>query len=158
MGRTKTITLSEQERQVLTQGYRTGKTHSYRQRCKGILLKSEGNKSSEVAAELACHAITVNNWLKRYREEGLAGLETRAGRGRHPILEEADLEKVKELVTKHRQKLGLAKVELGQVLGKSFSDDTLRRYVKKTLAVINESENVPSKSRVRSSTSLKPKA
>lgn len=155
MGRIKTIILSDEERQALKQGYLKGKTHSYRQRCKGILLKSEGKKSADVAAELECNAITVNNWLKRYQAEGLAGLTNREGRGRKPILTEADDALVREIVAKHRQKLSLARVKLEDALGKSFSEDTLRRYVKKTLDVINESENVPSRSRVRNFTSLR---
>jgi transposase len=155
MGRIKTITLSHEEQQALEQGYLKGKTHSYRQRCRGILLKSEGKKSADVASELKCNAITVNNWLNRYQAEGLAGLVMREGRGRKAILEEADDALVKELVAKHRQKLSLARVELERALGKSFSDDTLRRHVKKTLAVINESESVPSRSRVRSSIASK---
>ena len=52
MGRIKVVELSEAERQALERGYRTGKTHSYRQRCKGVLLKSEKRKSAEVAHQL----------------------------------------------------------------------------------------------------------
>lgn len=101
--------------------------------------------------------MTVNGWLRRYQAGGIEGLKTRPGRGRKPILDEADLVKVREVVAEHRQKLSVAREELEQALGKSFSQDTLTRFVKKTLAVISASEDVPSKSRVRSSTPLKPK-
>ena len=52
MGRIKYIELSEEERQALEHEYRVGKTHSYRQRCKGVLLKSEKRTSAEVAEQL----------------------------------------------------------------------------------------------------------
>lgn len=151
MGRIKFIELNEEERQTLEREYRKGKTHSYRQRCKGVLLKSERQTSAEVARQLDCNQVTVNVWLKRYEQGGIEGLKNLSGRGRKPIFEEADLEKVKEVIAEHRQKLSVAREELEQILGKSFSQDTLKRFIKKTLAAIRESENVPSKSRVRTS-------
>ena len=54
MGQIKYIELSEEERQVLEREYRMSKTHSYRQRCKGVLLKSERRTSAEVAKQLGC--------------------------------------------------------------------------------------------------------
>lgn len=155
MGRIKGVALREEERGVLEQEYRSGRTHSYRQRCRGVLLKGEGQSSATVAEQLGCNEVTVNSWLRRYQAEGLEGLKTRSGRGRKPILNEADLVKVKEVVAEHRQKLSVAREELEQVLGKSFSQDTLTRFVKKTLAAISASEDVPSKSRVRKSTRSK---
>ena len=157
MGRIKYIELSEAERQVLEHEYRMGKTHSYRQRCKGVLLKSERRTSAEVAEQLSCNQVTVNVWLKRYQEDGIAGLKLLSGRGRKPILKEADLEKVRKVVSEHRQKLSVAREELEQTLGKSFSEETLKRFVKKTLADIRESESAPSKSRVRNSMPSKQK-
>lgn len=152
MGRIKVVALSESQRRVLEREYRTGKTHRYRQRCQGVLLKSEKRSSAEVAKQLGRNEVTVNSWLRRYEAGDIGGLKTLSGRGRKPILEAADRDKVKEVVAEHRQKLSVAREELEQALGKSFSQDTLKRFVKKTLAVIDESENVRSKSRVRIST------
>lgn len=158
MGRIKYVELREDERQALEHEYRTGKTHSYRQRCKGVLLKSEQRRSAEVAKQLGCNEVTVNIWLERYKQGGIGGLKTLSGRGRKPILEEADLEKVREVVSEHRQKLSVAREELERMLGKSFSEETLKRFVKKTLVDINESESVPSRSRVRTFTPSKQKS
>ena len=116
--------MSEEERQALEREYRTGKTHSYRQRCKGVLLKSKRRTSAEVAEQLGCNEVTVNIWMERYKHGGIEGLRTLSGRGRKPILEEADLAKVKEVVAEHRQKLSVAREELEQMLGKSFSEET----------------------------------
>ncbi len=85
MSRIKSIELREGERQALEHEYRIGKTHSYRLRCKGILLKSERRTSAEVARQLGCHEVTVNSWLRRYERGGLVGLRNLSGRGRKPI-------------------------------------------------------------------------
>lgn len=144
MARIKTVTLSEAARSELEQGYREGKTHSYRQRCQMLLLKSERRTSAEVAEILGCCEVSVNNWLKRYEAEGLEGLRTRAGRGRKPILDaEADLEAVKAAVQAHRQQLKVARAELEEALDKNFSTKTLERYIKNMVQVINASESVP---------------
>ena len=54
--------------------------------------------------------MSVNDWIKRYQEHGLAGLQVKSGRGRKPIL--------------------LAKAELQQELGKEFSAQTLKKFLK----------------------------
>jgi transposase len=147
------IELSEEQRKELERGYREGATHSYRQRCQMMLLKSEKRTSAEVADILGCCEVSVNNWLKRYQAEGLEGLHTRAGRGRKPILDaEADLEAVKEAVQAHRQQLSVAKAELETALGKNFSTKTLERYIKNTVRVISASESVPFTKQRRKST------
>lgn len=152
MGRIKIIELSTAEKEALTIGYRQGKTHSYRQRCKGILLKGEGKQNSVIAQQLECNPATVSHWIKRYETEGIEGLSLRKGRGRHGILDDVDVDEVKKVVKKHRQKISLAVSELEEKLGRSLSKDTLKRYVKKTLDAINASENVRSKSLVRTFT------
>ena len=140
MGKTKVIELTESEREELENGYRNGKTHSFRQRCQMILLKSEDRTSVEVVSILGSCEMTVNNWLKRYEAEGLAGLRTRPGRGRKAILQAADLEEVKRAVKQSRQKISVARAELEESLGKGFSHSSLKRYLKKTLAATNALE------------------
>ena len=147
------MTLSEAARSELEQGYREGKTHSYRQRCQMMLLKSERRTSAEVAEILGCHEVSVNNWLQRYEAEGVEGLRTRAGRGRKPILDaEADLEAVKTAVQAHRQQLKVARAELEEALGKNFSTKTLERYIKNMVQITRESESVLSMKQRRKST------
>ncbi len=63
-----------------------------------ILLKSERRSSEEVAEISGCCEMVVNNWIKRYLEEGIEGLATRAGRGRPPILSQQNPE---HLTTAH---------------------------------------------------------
>lgn len=141
MGKTKVIELTTEQRQELENGYRNGNSHSFRQRCQMILLKSEERTSLEITSILGGCEVSVNNWLKRYEKEGFKGLQTRAGRGRKSILREADLTAVKEQVKQARQRISIARAELEESLERNFSLSTLKRFLKKTLAASNELEN-----------------
>lgn len=154
MGKTKVIKLDEKQKVELEKGYREAKSHALRQRCHLILLKSKGQTSSEVAAVLGCCELAVNNWVKRFAEQGVEGLKTRPGRGGKPILKaETDLGRVREAVSRNRQRLSLVRAELESELGKQFSDKTLTRFVKKTIAATNELGDWENASRLRRFTS-----
>jgi transposase len=131
MGRIIKIKLTDEQRKELEKGYRHGKSHAFRVRCQMVLLKSEGRKSIEIASFLGFCQQAVNNWLNRYKAEGINGLLVRPGRGRPSILsKEEDFETVKKTVQKHRQRIKVAKAELEETLGKEFSVRTLERYLK----------------------------
>lgn len=138
MGKIKVIELTTLQREALEDGYRNGKTHSFRQRCQMVLLKSEQRTSLAVVGILGGCEMTVNNWLARYQEEGIEGLRTRAGRGRKAILQAADLEQVTAAVKQSRQRISVTRAELAESLGKDFSHSSLKRFLKKTLAATNE--------------------
>ena len=141
MGKTKIIELTEENRQELENGYRNGKSHAFRQRCQMVLLKSEQRTSLEIGKLVGSCEMTVNNWLKRYQEEGFKGLQMRPGRGRKSILEATDLEQVRTQVKASRQRISVARAELEASLAKGFSVSTLKRFLKKTVAAINELES-----------------
>lgn len=141
MGKIKVIQLSKPQREKLEDGYRNGKTHSFRQRCQMILLKSEKRTSLEVVGVLGGCEMTVNNWVNRYLAEGIEGLKIKAGRGRKAILQPIDLEQVKRAVKNSRQKISMTRVELEESLGKEFSESSLKKDLKKTLAATNELES-----------------
>ena len=146
MGRTIKITLSDEQRAELENGYKSGDSHVFRVRCQMILFKADGRKSSEIAAILGLCEQTVNGWLWRYKENGIGGLKTKPGQGRIPILKLAeDAQAVRLSVAEHRQRISQAQAELEQSLGKRFSEKTLRRFLKNCVVGINESESVPAK-------------
>ena len=140
MGRFIKVELSDEQRAALEKSYRHDTRHAFRVRCQMVLLKSEGRKSKEIAGVLGCCEVAVNNWLKRYKQVGIEGLRTREGRGRRPLLDQQrDARKVRAAVSKHRQRISLAKAELEQSLGKEFRERTLERFLKSLVADINES-------------------
>ena len=142
MSRIIKIELNDNQRQELENGYRNGKSHSFRTNCHLVLLKSEGRISTEIASFLGISEQKVNRWLWRYKQNGIQGLEIRNGRGRPSILQTKDTESVKAAVKRHRQRISQAKVELEKSLGKEFSNKTLERFLKNLTADINESESV----------------
>ena len=119
MGKIRRVELSSAERQELEQGYCSGKSHAFRQRCHLVLFKSEGRTSEQVGQLLKMNPVTVNNWLTRYQTEGIAGLATKPGRGRKAVFEPArDLKQVRQAVVQERQRLSQAKLLLEQQMGK----------------------------------------
>lgn len=153
MAQIKVIILTPEAQSALEHGYRSGHSAAFRRRCQIILLKSQRRSSLEVAGIIGCCEVVVNNWMARYEQEGLAGLHTKTGRGRKAILNaQTDLEPVREAVRGNRQRLRVAKADLEEALGKSFSDKTLRRFLKDTLHAINASESVPARSQTRTCT------
>jgi len=95
MSRVNTPLLSETAKSALEQGARTGKTSCFRTRCEVILLKAMGLTSEEVGKFTTMTYVRVNAWTKRYKEEGIDGLETKPGRGRKAVLDvEVDKESV----------------------------------------------------------------
>ena len=56
-----------------------------------------GQTAPQIAEGIGMSRRAVQEWVRRYNGEGLAGLETRAGQGREPILSEDE----RRLVAKH---------------------------------------------------------
>lgn len=130
------ITLTAEEQAALEKASKYGTTPSFRLRCQAILLKTQERTSLDIAKQLGCCEMSVNDWLKRYQEHGLAGLKVQKGRGRKAILQtDTDLAAVRRAVQGSRQRLSLAKAELEQELGKQFGLLALKRFLKKTVAV-----------------------
>ena len=134
MGKKKIVSLSNQQQAELEKGYRKGKSHCFRQRCQMILLKAENRTSLEVGEFLGVCEVVVNNWLKRFEAEGIKGLETRAGRGRPPILSQqnaAHLQKVKAEIKKHPNSVKTVVAVLAADLDLAMHPETLKRFLKK---------------------------
>ena len=109
IGKIKTIELTDKERLQLEEGFRLGRSHSFRMRCRAILLKSNGLTSKEVGIQTEMTHISVNSWVKRFECEGFKGLDTRPGRGRKPIIDSSDEESVRRAIENDRQSVKKAK-------------------------------------------------
>ena len=138
MPKVKIVEASTEQKAALEKGAKYGSTPSFRLRCQAILLKCEKRTSLAVAKELGCCEMSVNDWMVRFAEQGMEGLKVAKGRGRKSILQKhSDLEAVRRAVQNSRQRISMAKAELEQELGKTFSPLTLRRFLKKTTAATN---------------------
>jgi transposase len=129
MGRVNIPILNESAKSALEQGQKNGKTHTFRTRCHVILLKSTGRTSADVALIIGMTYVSVNSWVKRYKDFGIDGLQTLPGR--KPLLnKEIDKESILRAVKAHRQRLQTAKVEWEEQSGKTISISTLKSFLK----------------------------
>ena len=108
----KVLELSEVDRLKLEKGYHNGPTHSFRIRCKSILLKSEGKSAPQIAEML-----------------GIKGLDTRPGQGRKPIMDCSDEEAVRKAIEEDRQSVSKAREAWQNATGKEASDITFKRFL-----------------------------
>lgn len=139
MGRkVKQLEITEAERIELEKGYKYEKG-TFSQRCQIILLKTKNYSSVSIADVLSINYQSVNNWVKRYRKEGIDGLRTKPGRGRPSTFKPSDEKLVKQIVRQERQRLKRAKELLETELDKEFSVQTLKRFLKNLTADGNES-------------------
>ena len=139
MGRVNTPILSESAKLALEHDFKTSQVHSYRMRCQVILLKSTGRKSQEVGEITGMTYVSVNAWVKRYKDFGIEGLQTQPGRGRKRILDkETDKESILKSVKANRQRIQTAKAEWEKESGRSVSLSTLKVFLKALTDNTNE--------------------
>ena len=136
MGRTLKVILTNEQRLELAHGYKTGDSHSFRQRCRMVLLKSSGKLTKDICRIVGINSQNqVNTWIRRYQSHydtvGISVLYNAAGQGRKPIFDsKTESEKIKAVVKQERQKLSNAKEILEKELNKSFNIKTLKNFLK----------------------------
>jgi transposase len=139
MGRVNTPILSESAKLALEYDFKTSQVHSYRMRCQVILLKSTGRNSEEVGEITRMTYVSVNAWVKRYKDFGIKGLQTQPGRGCKRILDkETDKESILKSVKANRQRIQTAKAEWEKESGRSVSLSTLKVFLKALTEDTNE--------------------
>ena len=136
--KSKPIQLSKSDRSELENSYKLSDHHCFRQRCKMILLKSEGYTSKKISNILNTNGISVHNWVKRYERDGIEGLRTKPGQGRKRILEEDHIDIVRAAVEQERQRLSQAQKIIEQNIGKKMSNETLTCFLEVITAVTSE--------------------
>ena len=123
------LELSEAQRSELERGYRFGERHCFRMRCLAVLLKADGMSAAKVGERTEMEQHTVNKWFKRYKEEGVKGLNTRPGRGRKPIMDCSDEKAVRLAIEQDRQSVNKAREAWQQASGKEASESTFKRFL-----------------------------
>lgn len=138
MGKPKVLELTEVERLALEKGFRLGEKHSFRMRCRAVLLKADGLSSVAAGAQTEMSHVSVNAWIKRFKSEGIDGLKTRFGRGRKPIMNSSDEETVRRAIEQDRQSVSKARTAWEQASGKKASDSTFKRFLSALAQDISE--------------------
>jgi len=138
----KFMEFSDAEKITLQEGHKSGKTKAFQSRCHCLLLSSERYEVKELARIFRVSEISVYSWFKRWETGGITGLRDKAGRGRKPILQAADLGRIKREVQENAQRLKIAREKLKAELGREFSTKTLKRFLKSLTVDIKDGANV----------------
>lgn len=144
MGKTLNVILTNAQRLELEHGYKTGESHSFRQRCRMILLKSSGKLTKDICQVVGIKSQNqINTWIRRYQSYydtlGISILYNADGQGRKPIFDsKTESERIKLVVQQERQKLSNAKEILEKELNKSFNIKTLKNFLKVLTADTND--------------------
>jgi transposase len=129
MGKIKKLELTDAERVDLENGFRHGGTHCFRMRCRALVLKADGLSTAMAGEQTEMSLVSVNAWVKRFLSGGITGLQTRAGRGRKPIMDCSDEEAVRRAIEQDRQSVSKAKATWQESTGKEASDLTFKRFL-----------------------------
>lgn len=143
MGRVLKLSLTVEQQSELEKSYRKDKSHAFRQRCRMVLLKNEGLKTSEICKIVGIGSQhQVNGWIKKYAAgyatSGINILHNQAGQGRKSTFKAIDRHRLEQIVKSERQKLSNAKVILEKEMSKTFHVRTLTNFLKALTADIND--------------------
>lgn len=128
------ITLTEEEKNLLTVEYKGDKVHHYRERCYAILLSSEGHTITEIATLLKKQTDTICSWFNKWESEGLSGLGIKEGRGLKPVLRPDNpqhVEIVKKKIAENPLKVRNLLSNISAVVGEYVSKDMLKTFLKR---------------------------
>lgn len=126
--------LTTQEIKDLENGFKSGKSHTYRSRCKSILLSHQGWQCSSIAEFFGVALITVYKWLDRWEAGGIENLSDKAGRGRKPILDLSKsfhVELVNKAIEESPSNIRKAMFQIEGSLDVTMSRKTLQRFLKR---------------------------
>jgi transposase len=101
------IRLPEAEVQELEQAFRQATDRTFRDRLQIIRLAHRGRPHQDIAADLAITPRTVQRWLNRYLEFGLAGLRPRKAKGAEARIPPAMAEEIRRWVIEGPAEQGL---------------------------------------------------
>lgn len=154
-GEKRFIKLTDQERDWLEKGRKTGKKATFRQRCHYILLSDQGQTIQEIANIYQVGRQPIAKWFNRYEAEGISGLHTAKGKGRPAIIKienETEITRIETLVENSSQNLKPVLVAIEKEFGKKMSKRTLQRLLKKKAGLGSDSERNALKNQIQKST------
>jgi transposase len=133
-----------EQKQALEEGYKKGKSHSFRNRCQAILLSHQGHSVQQLARVFQVRDLSIYKWMNRFEDGGVKGLQNQPGRGRKALLKlenQFHVQVVEAQIEQQNQRVKLAKEQIEKQLGHSLSESTLKRFLKKVATSGNASAN-----------------
>jgi transposase len=126
--------LSLEEKSTLEEGFCNHPKPYFRNRCKSILLSSEGFKVKDIAKIFKTRTRTIYTWIHRYKTFGIMGLSIYSGRGvksKMDDLSEPQINKIKASIENNPQSLRIVSAQLSTEFGFEITKIMLKRYLKK---------------------------
>ena len=99
-------TLSTEELLTIEQAIKSHTDLRVRQRAQIIRLLHKGYSPTEIGELLSINMVSVYGWHKRWRTEGIAGLEERPRSGRPKVGDETYRQKLEEVIATDPSELG----------------------------------------------------
>jgi transposase len=132
--------LSEHERRLLKDTFKTTPDRRLRDRCQAILMADRGRSHHHIAADLAISTRTLQRWLNAYQAQGLDGLTIQWAPGRPPFIPETLVPEILTWIKQGPAGCGLDRANwtaaelathLYQTKGISVSERTMRAFCTK---------------------------
>lgn len=132
-------TLTVEEVSSLEYGYKNGRKHYFRVKCKSILMSNEGKKISQIVVFSKKTPRTIRNWFNDFEKNGIGKLAIGSGRGIKAPLDALNEEQIKELkteISKNYQNLKGVCTILSEKFGFNITKWMLIRFIKKNLTIL----------------------
>jgi transposase len=126
--------LSPEEKSTLEEGFYNHSKPYFRNRCKSMLLSSEGFKVKDIAKIYKIRTRTIYTWIHRYESFGIMGLSIYSGRGvksKMNDLSEPQINEIKASIENNPQSLRSVSAQLSKEFGFEITKIMLKRYLKK---------------------------
>ena len=140
--------LNDAEISTLTEGWKNGKSHAFRNRCQCVLLSFRGYDVESLCQIFSKNKNTIYEWLRNWNKSGILGIITTPGQGRKPILSMDNAQHVKiiEAAVKNAAETGANMTDEVQQkldLEGGFSQRTLRRFLQKKSTLTRDFVDFP---------------
>ena len=121
---------------------RSGPLPCMKERAHAILLSSKGYTLSQIGDIFDIQYQTVSRWIDEWEQLGLRALYKGHSGGAQSIYNEAETERLLELIEEEPRRISYAQAKLESETGKKSSLKTLKRMIKKNRTNIQKSSGI----------------
>jgi transposase len=125
------IPLTDEDKEVLRYLKNEGENARIRSRAHAILLSDAGHSINDIAGIFDTDRDTVCSWISRWEAEGPIGLADKPRSGAPRALTDSECDKVLEFLKEHPHSPKQVLRRIQKELGKTISNDTLRRIARR---------------------------
>ena len=116
---------------TLKSAMRCGPLPCVRERAHAILLSAKGYSLSQISDIYEVQYQTVSRWIDDWERSGIRGLYKGHDDGAQPIYDNAETQRLAELIAEEPRRISYAQAKLADETGKKASLKTLKRMAKK---------------------------